>query len=167
MIQRVFSLFIILFFFEACSSRHYPKPLPIEQKKEITYKLHKKNFITQQLFHAYKKWAGTKYCYGGENYNGIDCSALTQIIYKEAFNIDIPRTTKQQIKLGRSIAKKDLQEGDILFFKTSYKGLHSAIYLERGYFIHASSTNGVTLSSIYNPYWRTKYYQAKRVLTKF
>ena len=94
----------------------------------------------------------------------MDCSALVQRIYKEAFNIKLPRTTKEQIKVGKAVSKKALKEGDILFFKTSYNVLHSGIYLEKGEFIHASSTEGVILSNIHNPYWRAKYYQARRLL---
>jgi lipoprotein Spr/probable lipoprotein NlpC len=167
MLKKVSFFTTLLLFLTACSSREQPKPLPIplpQKKKAINYTLHKQNFVTQQLFSAYKKWAGTHYCYGGENTKGIDCSALVQKIYKEAFNMDIPRTTKEQIKIGYKVSKSNLQEGDILFFKTSYKTLHSGIYLERGYFIHTSSKKGVTISTIHNPYWRAKYYQARRVL---
>ena len=157
-------LFIIALLFTSCSTtpKTYKK-VPLKQQK-ISYKLKKKNHVTTKLYDAYKRWAGVKYCYAGESKNGIDCSSLVQTIYKEAFHIKLPRTTKEQIKVGKRVQKSALKEGDILFFKTSYHVLHSGIYLEKGKFIHASSKYGVILSNIHNPYWRAKYFQARRIL---
>ncbi|HFB53376.1 MAG TPA: hypothetical protein ENJ67_01470 [Sulfurimonas autotrophica] len=163
--KRLCALLAIALLFSACSTTQQKyKNLPHRQTKKTSYKLHKKNFVTSTLYKEYEKWAGVQYCYGGEGRNGMDCSALVQTIYKEAFNIKLPRTTKEQIKVGKSVSKKALKEGDILFFKTSYKVLHSGIYLEKGEFIHASSKYGVILSNIHNPYWKTKYYKARRIL---
>ena len=163
--KRLCALLTIALLFSACSTTQQKyKKLPPRQTKKTSYKLHKKNFVTTTLYKEYEKWAGVKYCYGGEDKNGMDCSALVQRIYKEAFNIKLPRTTKEQIKAGKAVSKKALKEGDILFFKTSYNVLHSGIYLEKGEFIHASSKYGVTLSNIRNPYWRAKYYKARRLL---
>ena len=149
-----------------CSTAPKPyKKIPLQQQKsKVSYELHKHNFVTEQLYKVYEKYARVKYCYGGNDANGFDCSALVQRIYKEAFNINLPRTTHGQIKEGRRVSKSELKEGDILFFQTSYNVLHSGIYLERGEFIHASSRHGVILSNIHNPYWRAKYYQARRIL---
>ena len=161
-------LFFWLFFFSACSTKRAPyiepKHPPLLKHQPHSYKLHNKNHITTKLLLSYEKWQGVKYCYGGESNNGIDCSSLVQQIYKEAFHIKLPRTTKEQIKKGIKITKKELKEGDLLFFKTSYKELHTGIYLEKGNFIHASSKYGVSLANIHNPYWRSRYYQAKRLL---
>jgi cell wall-associated NlpC family hydrolase len=157
--KKVFFLLAIVLFFSACSST--PKP---QHHKKVSYKLKKKNYVTKKLFKSYKKWAGTKYCYGGTDCRGIDCSALVQEIYKEAFHKKLPRTTRGQIKVGKRVSKKQLKGGDLLFFKTSYNVLHVGIYLEKGEFIHTSSKYGVTLSNIYNPYWRSKYYEARRIL---
>ena len=163
--MKRFVLFLLLaLLFTACSTTsHSYKKLPT-QKKKVSYTLQKQNFVTKALYKEYKKWAGVKYCYGGEDRNGIDCSALVQTIYKEAFNIKLPRTTTLQIKQGRKVTKSSLKEGDILFFKTSYNTLHAGIYLEKGKFIHTSSKYGVILSNIHNPYWRAKYYAARRLL---
>ncbi len=162
--KRLAAFFAIALLFSACSTTpKVSKKLPTQEKK-VSYKLHKQNFVTQALYREYKRWAGVQYCYGGEDRQGMDCSALVQTIYKEAFNIKLPRTTKEQIKRGKRVSKKSLKEGDILFFKTSYNVLHTGIYLERGAFIHASSKYGVILSNIHNPYWRAKYYTARRIL---
>ena len=162
--RSLFAFFVLLLLFSSCSTspKSYKK-IPLKEK-EVSYKLKRKNSITNRLYAAYKRWAGVKYCYAGESKSGIDCSALVQTIYKEAFDITVPRTTKKQIQVGKRVSKNALKEGDILFFKTSYHVLHSGIYLEKGNFIHASSKYGVILSNIHNPYWRAKYFQARRLL---
>jgi lipoprotein Spr/probable lipoprotein NlpC len=164
--------------FFGCSTKMQPKrhsqPLPpplllqqpSAQKELPPYRLQKKNAITNALYGEYKKWYGVQYCWGGDDHNGIDCSALVQNIYKDAFGLDIPRTTKQQAKVGYWGAKRDLKEGDILLFKLGYNARHSGIYLERGNFIHASSSHGVRISNINNPYWKSKYWQSRRVLAR-
>ena len=132
--------------------------------QESSYQLHKKNAITLALFDEYQKWYGVAYKYGGNSYNGVDCSALVQTLYYDAFGIKLPRTTKEQIKRGSFVGKSYLREGDIIFFKTGWNSLHSGIYLERGNFIHASSKHGVTISNLNNPYWKACYLQSRRVL---
>ena len=126
--KRLAAFFATALLFSSCSTtpKAY-KTLPSKEKK-VSYKLQKQNFVTQALYREYKKWAGVQYCYGGEDKNGMDCSALVQTIYKEAFNIKLPRTTKEQIKRGKRVSKKSLKEGDILFFKTSYNVLHTGKY---------------------------------------
>jgi len=145
-----------------CSTKS--SPLPKHQMTPPSYKLKKKNFVTLTLYDEYAKWHGVPYKFGGTSHSGIDCSALVQSIYYDAFTLKIPRTTSEQLHIGTPIAKENLREGDILFFKTSYRGHHSAIYLERGNFINASSKYGVTLSNLNNPYWKNNYLQARRIL---
>jgi cell wall-associated NlpC family hydrolase len=162
--RNLLLVFSLLLLFGACASspKKYKK-IP-QTNKKVSYQLKNKNSVTTKLYKAYKRWAGVEYCYAGESKNGIDCSALVQTIYKEAFKIKLPRTTKEQMRVGKRVSKNALKEGDILFFKTSYDVLHSGIYLEKGNFIHASSKYGVILSNIHNPYWRAKYFQARRLL---
>ncbi len=161
--------FILLF--SGCSTKKahpnavkftsYKKPA---KKKTSHYKLKHKTPITLALMQEYEKWYHTPYHYGGTNSCGIDCSALVQNIYKDAFALTIPRTTKKQIKIGRWIKKSQLRAGDLLYFKTSYNILHAGIYLENGNFIHASDKKGVIISNLHNPYFKSTYLQARRVL---
>jgi lipoprotein Spr/probable lipoprotein NlpC len=174
--KTVHFFFLLVVFLGGCATNesiHIQKNYPISLSKIIVpknedfpYKLHNHTPIKDALYEEYKKWYGVKYCYGGNTVNGVDCSALVQSIYKDAFNLKIPRTTKYQAHSGYFIKKKDIQEGDLILFKTGYKTRHSAIYIEKGNFIHASSSHGVTISNLNNPYWRTKYWQARRVLLR-
>ena len=153
-ILLVFTLFLM----SGCSTRG------IKKHKEPSYKLKSDSSIKSALYNEYQKWDKTPYRLGGNSFNGIDCSSLVQTIYRDALGVSVPRTTKNQAKVGYWIAKKKLKEGDLLLFKTGYNIRHSGIYLENGNFINASTKYGVTISNIHNPYWKSKYSQSRRVL---
>jgi len=159
------ALFAFLLLFLSSCAKHTQQP---KTDKKILQKFHQtkqENTTPKQRFAAaVDNWLGVRYCYAGESKKGVDCSALVQQIYKEAFGIKIPRTTKQQIRIGRKLTKiTQLREGDILFFQTSFHTLHAAIYLQNGNFVHASSSHGVKLANIYNPYWKSRFKEARRL----
>ena len=116
------------------------------------------------LQRQYSKWAGTPYQFGGSSKKGIDCSALMVQVYKDAFGQPLPRTTAQQVKIGKSIAKSRLKVGDLVFFKTGRNQRHVGVYMGKNEFFHASVSNGVTVSQLTDPYWRSRYWQSRRIL---
>lgn len=132
--------------------------------KEVPYKLYNETPITVTIYEQYKKWYNTPYLYGGDSCDGIDCSALVQTVYEDGFGLQVPRDTKHQATVGEFVKKSCIKEGDLLLFKTGYNSRHSGIYIERGNFLHTSTKNGVTISNINNPYWKEKYWQARRLL---
>ena len=108
-------------------------------------------------------WEGVKYRYGGVNpQKGFDCSALVQLLYKDQFDITLPRTTRQQVQVGESIQKTSLKAGDLVFFKTGRSMRHVGVYIEAGKFLHVSSSKGVMVSSLDNPYWSKRYWKSTR-----
>ena len=137
---------------------------PDTSSDDIPYKLRKHNPITQTIYEQYKKWYNTPYKYGGMSCNGIDCSALVQIVYKDGFGIHVPRDTAHQAKSGFFVKKSAIKEGDLVLFKTGYRSKHSGIYLEYGNFLHTSTKYGVIISNINNPYWKQHYWQTRRIL---
>ena len=153
----------VLLLLSGCSSKKVSKP---------TYKIEKRatkvkaggNWINKALIKEYAKWDGTPYKYGGNSHSGVDCSSLMQIFYRDAFGLQIPRTTAHQAKIGHQVNKSTSREGDLVFFKTGYNSRHSGIIIEKGKFIHSSTKYGVMISSLNNPYWRSKYWQTRRVL---
>jgi len=128
--------------------------------KKTTTKISNKTKIESQ-FRYYK---GTKYKYGGIDKNGIDCSGFTKAVYKNAFKIELPRTTKEMSKLGRKVSKKKLKPGDLVFFRPSRRYEHVGIYVGDNTFIHSSTSKGVIKSNLDNVYWKKKYRFAKRLL---
>jgi cell wall-associated NlpC family hydrolase len=112
-----------------------------------------------------KKYIGVPYVWGGSTPSGFDCSGLVQYVFKQ-HGITLNRTTKTQYQQGTFVKKSNLQPGDLVFFQNTYTAgiSHVGIYIGSGEFIHASSSQGVTISSLSNSYWSSHYYGARRVL---
>lgn len=120
--------------------------------------------VRQQLQNAHQQWQGTPYRYGGENSNGIDCSAFTQRVFRDFFNTDLPRNTRSQLTEGAGVRRRSIQTGDLIFFKTGRKSLHVGISMGNGNFLHASQSSGVMVSNLGEQYWAVRYLGARRVL---
>lgn len=80
---------------------------------------------------------GTPYRLGGQSVRGIDCSAFVRKIY-EFFGVQLPRTAREQAFVGMSIARDQLEEGDLVFFNTRRAFGHVGIYIGNNEFVHAS-----------------------------
>lgn len=109
-------------------------------------------------------WFGTRYKYGGETKKGIDCSALTGGLLMAVYGFNVPRTARQQYKVSEKIKREELKEGDLVFFNTTGGVSHVGLYLGNDYFLHASSSQGVTITSLNDSYFSKRYIGAGRVL---
>lgn len=112
-----------------------------------------------------KKLLGTPYVWGGASPSGFDCSGFTQYVLGLS-SITLPRTTAEQVKVGTYITKDQLQPGDLVFLKNTYRSgvSHVGIYIGDGKMIHASSSKGVTTSTLSSSYYTQHYHSARRVL---
>ena len=119
--------------------------------------------IKGRLYTQYNKWRGVRYRLGGSNKRGIDCSAFVQVTFKTKLGLNLPRTTSLQSMLGKEIGKSELQAGDLVFFRTGQNSRHVGIYLEENKFLHASQSQGVTISKLDNDYWKSNYWKSIRM----
>jgi cell wall-associated NlpC family hydrolase len=94
-------------------------------------------------------WLGTRYVYGGEGRNGIDCSSLVQKSFASC-GVNLPRVSRDQARVGRPVAPENLQPGDRLYFSASGTHIdHTGIYMGNGLFVHASGhARQVTVSRL-------------------
>lgn len=134
----------------------------INHNTKSTLKVNSSIHANQALMDFYKEWKNVKYKYGGNSKKGIDCSAFTQRVFKEKFNLKIPRTTITQVKVGKYIKKSELKIGDLVFFKTGIRDRHVGIYMGNGNFMHAS-IKGVKFTKLNKPYYKKNYWTSRRV----
>lgn len=110
------------------------------------------------------KFVGVPYKWGGVTPKGFDCSGFIWYVFDKN-SIHLPRTADVQYQAGKKVARGNLQRGDLVFFTTYEAGpSHTGIYLEKGNFIHASSSKGVMVSNLADSYWKTRYFGARRML---
>lgn len=118
------------------------------------------------LYGFIEDWYGVRYRLGGSDKNGIDCSAFVQRLYENVFCINLVRTAFQQFKNCKMVWNTDsLEEGDLVFFHTRGRKriTHVGIYLANNYFVHASSSQGVIISSLTDRYWSRFYAGAGKI----
>ena len=115
------------------------------------------------LVRVAKTFLGAPYKLGGSTLKGIDCSAFVKKIY-EIFNIQLPRTTREQFKVGKKVEKDQLEEGDLVFFKRHGNRAHVGIYLGDNQFVHASSySREVKIDHLDVPYYSQRFLRGVRV----
>ena len=118
-----------------------------------------------------KKYLGTRYVYGGASSKGFDCSGFTMYIYDQyGYNLPHSATSQWNSSTGTTVARADLQPGDLVFFcdpaRSNGKACsHVGIYIGDGDFIHASSSRsgGVRINSLSESYYDGYYVGAKRI----
>jgi len=114
------------------------------------------------------KYLNTPYKYGGNTKDGMDCSAFTQILYRDVFNINLERSARLQYTQGSIVAEsEELKVGDLVFFNTRkrVKPGHVGIYIGDNLFAHASTKKGVTITSLDYDYYSRVYMGARRFET--
>ncbi len=95
------------------------------------------------------KYVGNRYVWGGTSLtNGADCSGFVQSVMKN-FGISLPRTSREQAKVGRAIKSSEMRPGDLIFYANSSGTVnHVAMYIGNGQIVHAaSSKSGVKIST--------------------
>ena len=118
-----------------------------------------------KLYTNAANWIGTPHRIGGNTKNGIDCSGLTSQLYKTVYKIELPRSSKAQLDICKKVSKNQLREGDLVFFSTDHsrkKVNHVGIYLKNSKFIHTSSSQGVRVNSLNEPYYLTNWISGGR-----
>ena len=110
--------------------------------------------------------AGLRYEYGGQSTTtGMDCSALVQHVFRQAWQQDLPRTAEEISRAGDRVTVRELEPGDLVFFDTlSRPYSHVGIYLGGNKFVHSPSAgSAVRVENMSGNYWKSRYNGARRI----
>jgi lipoprotein Spr len=122
-------------------------------------------FADSKMDKVIDKAIGTKYVAGGVSTSGFDCSGFTRYVF-DKIGITLPHQSASQYQMGTAVSRDEMRPGDLVFFNTSGKGIsHVGIYVGDGQFAHASSSRGVTISSLSDSYYVNRYVGAKRIMS--
>ncbi len=149
---------IMNFATEKCSKIQFKYALLLNKEVE--------SIVNISLFGFIDKWWNTKYRFGGNSKKGIDCSAFTSLLMSCVYAVKLPRTAKQQYAETQRVSKDELAEGDLVFFNTKKGVSHVGAYLGDGYFVHASTSNGVTINNLDEEYFSRRYISGGRICSE-
>lgn len=125
---------------------------------------HSNNYIAGRIINLAMDYIGVPYLFGGTTPSAFDCSGYVQYVFAKA-GISLPRTADVQYEVGTPLSITELIPGDLVFFQTyTYGASHVGIYVGDGNFIHASSSRGVTISSLNQAYYSSHYIGARRIV---
>ena len=139
----------MLVFISACGSRKtgYSSATKAAKAADAMADLKSKT-----LYRFITDWTGVKYRLGGLDKRGIDCSGFALLLNKEIYGLDLPRRSKDQATVIREKETSQLKEGDLVFFSFGGNEIdHVGVYLNHGFFVHASTTRGVIVDDLSLP----------------
>lgn len=176
------AVLLIIFFslvFSSCSKKQIPLSSVKYSNAEISSEM--QSFLKggaernlgvgrkkpKKIIRTAEKYIGTPHCMGGVTKKCMDCSGLTYVSFAKN-KIEIPRNSQEQARYGRIIFNKnELRKGDLVFFTKSYNSpdyiTHVGIYLGNSQFIHASTSKGVMITPMQNPWWSERFVFGTRV----
>jgi cell wall-associated NlpC family hydrolase len=127
----------------------------------IEKEINTRNISPETIIKTAEKYLGVPHCMGGTTSKCMDCSGLLVTVFA-SHGIRLPHNSEEQARYGKIMnGAGKLKRGDLVFFVRSYKTdrfiTHSGIYIGNNRFIHASTTNGVTITSLSDPWWKGKF----------
>ena len=130
----------------------------LEEKYARMLGVDEKEISNTKLYSFIDEWYGVKYKYAGKTKSGVGCSGFTGILEKEVFAAEASGSSASMYNQCEKISKKDLKEGDLIFFKIGSKDIsHVGVYLRNNKFVHASLT-GVKINDLNEEYY-VKYFE--------
>lgn len=116
------------------------------------------------------RYIGIPYRWGGGSPKGFDCAGFTRFIYGK-FGVELAPSAAPQYRVGKAVETSEIQKGDLVFYggrhgskSIGHVGIVTSID-ENGFnFIHSATSTGITISHSSEPYYRSRYIGACRVV---
>jgi len=119
----------------------------------------------RDFFSEVSQYFGTRYRSGGQTPAGFDCSGFVRFMFDKAFNMNLPRSSKEMSSIGSQVSKNDLRPGDLVFFHSRNKRInHVGIFIGNDTFVHSSLTKGITEDQLKHQYYEKRFAGAVRLL---
>ena len=167
LVLAVLSLLFVLLTNSCVTAKQYPPGMksPKELSGRFGFKVSSRNNL--YLYAELDSWLGVRYQNGGNTRNGVDCSGLAVQVCNTVYDKKLDRSSSDILKNNcRKIRKKELREGDLVFFSISSGRKkvadHMGIYLKKNYFVHASSHN-VKVDKLSDKYYKKYWLAAGRL----
>ena len=117
------------------------------------------------FFYDVTHYFGTRYRSGGDTPAGFDCSGFVRFMFGKAFNMHLPRSSREMSTLGNKVSKDELQPGDLVFFQTKGQHInHVGIFVGNDTFVHSSVSKGITEDRLKQGYFEKRFAGAVRLL---
>ncbi|KAA8477148.1 lipoprotein Spr [Arcticibacter tournemirensis] len=130
----------------------------VKERYSVLLNIPENEITNEKLYKFIDSWMGVPHRAGGMDKGGIDCSGFTTILQKEIYNRTMPRTASGMADFVKRKYEEELKEGDLVFFDFSGKKFdHVGIYLHNNKFVHVSTSRGVIISDLKDP-WYYKYF---------
>ena len=162
----IYATFITLFVLSSCGVRRYevytPPPMRNATRTLSTqYGIRITPRDNYLLYNTVAQWLGTPYRNGQSSIRGTDCSGFVMNVYRSVYGKTLARNSADMLRRNcRSISRQSLREGNLVFFATGRNArqvTHVGIYLKDGKFAHASTSQGVIISNLNEPYYRQRW----------
>jgi len=153
--------------FQNIESRAEKEKLKKFLESGIEKKISTSGTSADEIIVTAQKFLGAPHCMGGKSMKCMDCSGLLVATFSR-HGITLPHNSEEQARYGKIIGSMDeLRKGDLVFFIRSYRTrqfiTHSGIYTGNRKFIHTSSSKGVTITSLDDPWWNEKFIFGTRI----
>lgn len=146
---NLFFLVATIFFLSSCGTRKYTVKSDTKAAKAADAMA---NLKSKPLYRFITEWTGVRYRFGGLDKNGVDCSGFAFLLEKEIYGVTLPRISRDQANVIKRKDIDNLKEGDLVFFSFGGNDVdHVGVYLNSGFFVHASTTRGVIVDDLTLP----------------
>jgi peptidoglycan endopeptidase LytF len=128
--------------------------------------VHTRSVLRHRLVEMALGFLGVPYRWSGLSVErGVDCSGLVKILFGK-FHMNLPRSSREQIRAGKPVAREDLKAGDLVFFSSGGRTpTHVGIYIGGSRFLHAEKKAGeVIVSNLRQPWYAKRFLGGRRVV---
>lgn len=149
---------------EKAPAPSFTKPVPVAKQREKLEPRRERSDMGNIAARTAERFVGIPYRWGGDTVvDGMDCSGFARAVYNLC-GVNIPRTSRDQYRVGDVVAKDELKDGDLVFFGGSAEEItHVGIFVGGGRFVHAPRRgDDIKVSTMDESYFQKRFVGAKR-----